>query len=166
VWVGKQNGPRRPVFTSELAGWTNSNSYIVEVAIREARPGYTAISHDDALQPKPDQRGGVLISGAQKSDRGILLPILLPEIPQKDQRVTLYLNANPRHSRCGWQELNPRPLASAYKFMPSASCAAASIFALPQTMASLAVSPRIQQSSMSAHTCMRTRRGPDNRAWL
>ena len=57
-------------------------------------------------------------------------------------------------------------VASVYKFMPSVSCAAASIFALPRTMASLALSPRIQQSSMSAHTCMRTRRGPDKRAWL
>jgi type IV secretion system protein VirB8 len=33
-------------------------------------------------------------------------------------------------------------------------------------LASLAVSPRIQQPSMSAHTCMRTRLGPDSRAWL
>ena len=57
-------------------------------------------------------------------------------------------------------------VASAYKFIPSASCAAASIFTLPLKMTSLAVSPRIPQSTMSAHTCIRTRRGPENRAWL
>ena len=56
--------------------------------------------------------------------------------------------------------------ASTYRFMPSASCAASSIFALPRTMASLEVSPRIQQSSISAHTCMSARLGPDKRAWL
>lgn len=54
----------------------------------------------------------------------------------------------------------------AYRFIPSASHAAASIFALPWTMASLAVSPHIQRSSMSAHTCMRARLGPDRLAWL
>jgi len=58
------------------------------------------------------------------------------------------------------------PIGSAYRFMPSGSCAASSIFALPRTMTSLAVSPRIQQASISAHACMRTRLGPDRRAWL
>jgi hypothetical protein len=55
---------------------------------------------------------------------------------------------------------------SAYKSVPSASCAASSIFALPRMMTSLAVSPRIQQSSMSAHACMSARLGPDIRAQL
>lgn len=62
--------------------------------------------------------------------------------------------------------MGPGPGSQAYRFIPSESCAAASIFDLPWTMTSLAVSPRIQQSTMSAQTCMRTRRGPDNRAWL
>ncbi len=53
-----------------------------------------------------------------------------------------------------------------YKFMPSASCAASSIFTLPRTMTSRAVSPRIQQSSMSAQACMSARLGPVSRAWL
>lgn len=64
------------------------------------------------------------------------------------------------------QQREPTLGRSPYKFMLSASCAAASIFALPKTMASLALSPRIQQSSMSAHTCISTRLGPDKRAWL
>jgi hypothetical protein len=36
-WIEAKHGPHRPVFTALLAEWTNSTSYIVEVAAREAR---------------------------------------------------------------------------------------------------------------------------------